>query len=155
MGAHEKSVKRTMVNSVWPTLERRGSDRLKKLVVNSLRRKLDGEEKAGLWTRRIFQKHCWTRFQVSTKGEQDWQYDAIKYLDRSDHYQRIDLSAFGPANLLDYLNQTSPLMLNEHPEMEQCLRQEILEEVDSEYSPTSTDIRELSYLRALDSQTGY
>jgi len=58
-------------------------------------------------------------------------------------------------NLLDYLNQTSPLMLNEHPEMEQCLRQEILEEVDSEYSPTSTDIRELNYLRALDSQTGY
>ena len=46
-------------------------------------------------------------------------------------------------------------MLNEHPEMEQCLRQEILEEVDSEYSPTSTDIRELNYLRALDSQTGY
>ena len=67
----------------------------------------------------------------------------------------MDRSAFDPANLLDHLNQTSPLMLNEHPEMEKCLRQEILEEVDSECSPTSTDIRELKYLRALGSQTGY
>lgn len=71
-------------------------------------------------------------------------------LDGSNHYQRIDLGAFEPANF-DYLNQTSSLfafscyVLNEHPKMEQCLRQEILEKVDSERSPTSADIRELKY----------
>jgi len=51
-------------------------------------------------------------------------------------------------------NQTSSLlafscyMLIEHREMEQRLRQEILEKVGSERSPTSEDIRELKYLRA-------
>jgi len=39
-------------------------------------------------------------------------------------------------------------MLIEHREMEQRLRQEILEKVGSERSPTSEDIRELKYLRA-------
>ncbi|KAJ3576017.1 hypothetical protein NP233_g717 [Leucocoprinus birnbaumii] len=39
-------------------------------------------------------------------------------------------------------------MLIEHPEMEQRLRQEIMEKVGSERSPTSEDIRELRYLRA-------
>lgn len=51
-------------------------------------------------------------------------------------------------------NQTSSLltfscyMLIEHPEMEKRLRQEILEKVGSERSPTIEDIRELKYLRA-------
>lgn len=39
-------------------------------------------------------------------------------------------------------------MLIEHPDIEQRLRQEILEKVGSERSPTIEDIRELRYLRA-------